>query len=636
MMTEGRYNNDDLLVRLRAVFGRVDQVRHRIDVALQQDDAHRRKRNMRFLVLPTRFPRPESMSQGDTTVWTNWIREETDEIMKQLEEERHSRSDPDDPFNGTANGVFQPLQDPLSLPPPVQTPKRQGNNSEDLEHFQNSRKNVRKHNPVSGEERRNETVTSAQGEPCEFREHSRDSLDPMASIRNLHIQQRQNRGSTEELNQNTSSAPQTTRTQVNQEEANLITFSPVVEQQIPALQGATGVQEQPKRQRSPRKKKGSEWTLNQRQFDHSKTQEISHILPGEQLNMFNGEESVSYLQLPVKKKDQNRYCTRRYCQVNTWCKFCITDTHATQACRKYEKFVQDNPIVSSRRNTPVQVQGERVTVNPQDQPQQPQPLFPHPPVQRYNPTVIPRMQMHNVALQREKRESREHSRNSPQNQIREVQTQMSKQLLHQRSCQDVRMDPHYQEPPQYAEINYHRPSPQRPVEVNEIGPTIQQGVIQRPVQRHTQHTEGPRIPTVPVTEQQMTSVPSLQINNNGGTHERARQQESDPEENGYVINCIHENRPFTVNDVGRPVFVNHYYAGEAFIPVTNKKLIKLDECDVSTEISWRNAQPQAIEREFGEHSRNSRIMQQTAEGERKQGREMQPSTAIYEKIPKIR
>ena len=112
-------------------------------------------------------------------------------------------------------------------------------------------------------------------------------LDPIASIRNLHIQQRQNRGSTEELNQNTSAAPQRTRTQANQEAANLITFSPVVEQQVPALQGATGVQEQPKRERSPRKKKGSEWTLNQRQFDHSKTQEISHILPGEQLNMFN-------------------------------------------------------------------------------------------------------------------------------------------------------------------------------------------------------------------------------------------------------------------------------------------------------------------------------------------------------------
>ena len=626
MMMEGRYNNDDLLVRLRAVFGRVDQVRHHIDVALQQDDAHRRKRNMRFLVLPTRFPRPENMAQGDISVWTNWIREETDEIMRQLEEERHSRSDPDDPFSGTANGVFQPLQDPLSLPPPVQTPKRQGNNSEDLEHSQNSRRNVRKNNTATREERRNEKVTSAQGEPREFREHSRESLDPMESIRNLHIQQRQNRGSTEELNQNTSAAPQTTRTQVNHEAANLITFSPVVEQQVPALQGAMGVQVQPKRQRSPRKKKGSEWTLNQKQFDHSKTQEISHILPGEQLNVFNGEESESYLQLPVKKKQENRFCTRcgemghgrRYCQVNTWCKFCITDTHATQACRKYEKFVQDNPIASSRRNTPVQVQGQRVTVNPRDQPEQPQPLFPHPPVQRYNPTVIPRMQMHNVTPQKEKGESREHSRKSPQHQMREVQSTMSQQLPHQRSCQDVRMDPRYQEPPRYAEVNYHRPSPQRSVEVNEIGPTIQQGVIQRPVQRNTQLTEGPRRPTLPVNEQQRTSMPSLQNNNNGGAYEKDGKQEGDPEENGYVINCIHENRPFTVNDVGRPVFVNHYYAGEAFIPVTNKKLIKLDECDVSTEVSVRNAQPQAVERDFGEHSQNSRTIQQTGEAEREQ------------------
>ena len=116
MMTENRYNNEDLLVRLRAIFSHVDQVRGHIDRALQQDDAHRRKRNMRFLLLPTRFPRPESMEQGDITVWINWIREETEAIMNQLEEERDARSDPDDPFNSTANGVFLPLQDPLSLP----------------------------------------------------------------------------------------------------------------------------------------------------------------------------------------------------------------------------------------------------------------------------------------------------------------------------------------------------------------------------------------------------------------------------------------------------------------------------------------------------------------------------------------
>ena len=155
-------------------------------------------------------------------------------------------------------------------------------------------------------------------------------------------------------------------------------------------------------------------------------------------------------------------------------------------------------------------------------------------MQRYNPTVIPQMQIHDLTPQREKRESREHSRNSPQNQMREVQTPMSKQLPQQRSCQDVRMDPCYQEPPQYAEINYHRPSPQRPVEVNEIGPTIQQGVIQRPVQRHTQPTEGPRRPTLSVNEQQRTRMPSLQNNNNGGAHERVGKQESDPEEKWFM------------------------------------------------------------------------------------------------------
>ena len=112
------------------------------------------------------------MEQGDITLWTNWIREETEEIMKQLEEERDSRSDPDDPFNGTANGVFLPLQDPLSLPPPVQTPKRHKNSSENREPSQNLREDVRRLNTVKQDERTNEAVTPMQGEPREFQEHS--------------------------------------------------------------------------------------------------------------------------------------------------------------------------------------------------------------------------------------------------------------------------------------------------------------------------------------------------------------------------------------------------------------------------------------------------------------------------------
>ena len=207
--------------------------------------------------------------------------------------------------------------------------------------------------------------------------------------------------------------------------------------------------------------------------------------------------------------------------------------------------MKDNPIASSRRNTPVQVQGQRTDVNPQERPKQP--LFPHPPVQRYNPMVIPQIAMHNLTPQEEERECREHSQKSPQKQMKEVRT-----LRINSSCEGT------------------------------------------------------------------MSVPSLQINEGRGAHERDREQESDPDQNGYVFNCIHESRAFTVNDVGRPVFVNYYYAGEAFIPVTNKKLTKLDECDVSTEISLRNAQPQGMEHKFKEHSQNPRITWQPEETEKGQ------------------
>ena len=186
--------------------------------------------------------------------------------------------------------------------------------------------------------------------------------------------------------------------------------------------------------------------LNQRQFDQNKTQEISHISPRERLNVFNGEEpSVLYLQLPVKRRQENRFLYqvremghgKHYCQAATWCKFCTADTRATQACRRYEKFIRDNPIASSRRTTLVQEQ--KIAINIQETNQRP--LFPNLPVQCFNAPVIPQIGTNNLALQAEERESREHSWKSPPNQIREMEAPMSAQLPHQRSCQDVRMDP---------------------------------------------------------------------------------------------------------------------------------------------------------------------------------------------------
>ena len=161
-----------------------------------------------------------------------------------------------------------------------------------------------------------------------------------------------------------------------------------------------------------------------------------------------------------------------------------------------------------------------------------------------------------MAPQAEECKSREHSQKLPPNQRREMKAQMSAQRPHQRSCQDVRMDPHYQKPPQYAEIHHHRPVPQMPVEINEIGPPIQQGVIQCPAHRDNQATRSRRS-TPPVNTQQTMSVPNLWINENRGTRERDRlpEEEGDPNPNDYVLSCIHKNRPLTLNDVARAVFL---------------------------------------------------------------------------------
>ena len=118
--------------------------------------------------------------------------------------------------------------------------------------------------------------------------------------------------------------------------------------------------------------------------------------------------------------------------------------------------------------------------------------------------------------------------------------------------------------------------------------------------------------------QRTMSVPNLQINESRGTLERDGKQEGDLDQSDYVLNCIHKGRPFTLNHVGRPVFVNHYYAGEGFIPITSKRLIKLDEGGVSKESLLRNAQLQGMECEYREHSQNSRITWQQNKAERGQ------------------
>ena len=65
---------------------------------------------MRVLPLPKNFPEPQSMRQSPVPTWIRWIREESERIVGKLEEEMKRQSDPDDPFDGKASGIFDPLE----------------------------------------------------------------------------------------------------------------------------------------------------------------------------------------------------------------------------------------------------------------------------------------------------------------------------------------------------------------------------------------------------------------------------------------------------------------------------------------------------------------------------------------------
>ena len=153
-----------------------------------------------------------------------------------------------------------------------------------------------------------ELKTQTQAPQRKSREHLRNSRNLTGDVvspsrQNLQLQQLQ----CEEV--------------VPVEEDTLITFTPLPvntqgrEQEYP--------QQEPKEQRNPwRRVQNGNWKLNQKQFNHSRNQEISHISPVEQVNGFNIEEpSVSYLQLPTGRTTDQRVCSK--CgKPGHWKKYC--------------------------------------------------------------------------------------------------------------------------------------------------------------------------------------------------------------------------------------------------------------------------------------------------------------------------
>ena len=134
-----------------------------------------------------------------------------------------------------------------------------------------------------------------------------------------------------------------------------------------------------------------------------------------------------------------------------------------------------------------------------------------------------------------------------------------------------------------------------------MGPTIQQGVIQHPV-RGIQSGRETR------SETQIRMVPQ-------NRREDSSNLTSGPTKSGGDRLLAHSGKPFPegyqllLNDVARPVFVNHYYAREPLVPIMNKRYIRLDECDISSESVVGIQQTQGLNREFTEHSQESLMVQ---------------------------
>ena len=108
--SDPQYNQQQVQQRLQIIYGKADQVKQRIDTALNNDDIHCRRRMMRTLGLPQRFPQPQNMKDSSVTTWITWMRDESNELIAAIDEEVTKRQDPDDPFDGTASGIFLPLQ----------------------------------------------------------------------------------------------------------------------------------------------------------------------------------------------------------------------------------------------------------------------------------------------------------------------------------------------------------------------------------------------------------------------------------------------------------------------------------------------------------------------------------------------
>ena len=371
-------------------------------------------------------------------------------------------------------------------------------------------------------------------------------------------------------------------------------------------------------------------------------------------------QQESYLRLPIPQDNTTiRKCWRcgeeghskKGCNRQVSCTFCQVYSHATKACKKYASFVRNSQGTSSKRTTPVQGQANIQTQEPLVQgPRYVTHYYP-----RFQPPVVPPMIRSPVITQTV--------------QAPPYPRQPLQQIPHT-SPQDVRNNPNYinqgtqesgitsqpqglpQEGGMYVKFpipieneapsNTHPPLQSQPREGDEystpspeVQPTQSQGQQQVPQRESSQMLQAQQKQLYAKIKQQQRQIKLMQQQNQQLQQQQWQRQIAElqrsetpkqkkpaqPNQPRIVEGVlkpkkeeisIRNDTPQLVNEVDRPVFVNHYYATLADKAVRIKhqgKVLYVIEGDEHSSLSSKRVQVeppcplvQSQRREGDEHS----------------------------------
>ena len=362
---ENRYHAGMLDTRLNIIFGRAQAIRERIDEALRLDDMYRRWRNMRTLLAPARFPDPANMDRTSNDEWLRWMRHEMFDLVDAIDEEKRARQDENDPFNGTAGGVFQPLPENnqnTATPEGEQrgTTSQEGNNQDETLERVVPVQTIRPTPQVQRETRSNTTdgrrpqpIRVQEGSPANTRVQTPLIHPTMMVEHTTSISRQESRGRREGDDEI-----------LSQEGVRQITDTrrPVLtdREQSGTRERLSNGYQGGYRQRQYDDRRPPIGARRQISYDHPNTGARAQDWPDRSRVLNN----TSYLHFPQQNRNitgDDRICNRcgmqghirRQCQLQVaYCTFCNATSHTTGACRARAAFVRDNLVSSSRRTSP--------------------------------------------------------------------------------------------------------------------------------------------------------------------------------------------------------------------------------------------------------------------------------------------